>query len=42
MRGTLEVNGETLNAGDGAAISETPVLKIKASEKAEFLLFDMT
>jgi len=42
VRGTLEVNGETLNAGDGAAISETPVLKIKASEKAEFLLFDMT
>ena len=42
VRGTLEVNGETLNAGDGAAISETPVLTIKASEKAELLLFDMT
>ena len=41
VRGTVDVNGETLNAGDGAAIDGTSDLKIKASEQAELLLFDM-
>ena len=42
ISGSLYVNGETLNKGDGAAISEEAILKIKASEdKSEFLLFDL-
>ena len=42
ISGSLDVNGETLNAGDGAAISEETALKIKAlDDKAEFLLFDL-
>ena len=40
--GTLQVNGQVLNAGDGAAISDETELKIKAlDEKSEFLLFDL-
>ncbi len=41
VRGTVEINGETLNAGDGAAITGTSDLRITASEATEFLLFDM-
>ena len=42
VTGTLEVNGETLNTGDGAAISEETELKLKATtDNTEFLLFDM-
>ena len=42
VSGSLEVNGEALNTGDGAAISEEAVLKIKSLEdKTEFLLFDL-
>ncbi|CAN5412663.1 pirin family protein [soil metagenome] len=42
ISGSLDVNGETLNAGDGAAISDETALKIKALEdKTEFLVFDM-
>lgn len=42
ISGSLEIKGETLNAGDGAAISEERVLKIKALEdNTEFLLFDL-
>ena len=42
ISGSLDVNGETLNAGDGAAISEETALKIKAlDDKTEFLLFDL-
>jgi redox-sensitive bicupin YhaK (pirin superfamily) len=41
-KGSLEINGETLNASDGAAISEETVLEIKALEdNTEFLLFDL-
>jgi redox-sensitive bicupin YhaK (pirin superfamily) len=40
--GSLEVNGERLSAGDGAAISDESALNIKAaSENTEFLLFDL-
>jgi len=39
--GTIFMNGEELQAGDGAAIEETNELQIKAAKKAEFLLFDM-
>lgn len=42
VKGSVELNGETLNQGDGAAISEEKVLKIKSLEdETEFLLFDL-
>jgi hypothetical protein len=42
VKGKLEINGETLNASDGAAISDERKLKIKALEdETEFLLFDL-
>lgn len=40
-RGTVSLNGETLRAGDGAALSEEPKLQIRATEPSEFLLFDL-
>jgi redox-sensitive bicupin YhaK (pirin superfamily) len=40
--GSLDINGETLNAGDGAGVSEESVLQIKAlDDNTEFLLFDL-
>jgi len=42
ISGSLAVNGETLKAGDGAAISKETLLTIKALEDdSEFLLFDL-
>ena len=42
VKGALEINGEKLNASDGAAISEEKLLTIKAFEnETEFLLFDL-
>ena len=42
VKGSIDVNGELLKAGDGAAISEEKSLQIKASEdETEFLLFDL-
>lgn len=42
ISGSLDVNGKTLNAGDGAAISEEEALQIKAlADNSEFLLFDL-
>jgi redox-sensitive bicupin YhaK (pirin superfamily) len=42
IAGSLDLNGETLNAGDGAAISEERSLTMTAIEdKTEFLLFDL-
>jgi len=41
-RGTVEVDGETLGAGDAAAWTEAGVIQLRASEDAEVLLFDMT
>jgi quercetin 2,3-dioxygenase len=42
VKGKLEINGETLNASDGAAISDESLLRIKALEdETEFLLFDL-
>ncbi len=39
--GVVTVNGETLRAGDGAAISDETRIEIVASEDAEVLLFDL-
>jgi redox-sensitive bicupin YhaK (pirin superfamily) len=41
VRGDIDVNGDRLGAGDGAAIANTPSVAITAGEDAEFLLFDM-
>ena len=42
VKGSLDVNGETLQASDGAAVSEEKSLKIKAREnETEFIFFDL-
>jgi redox-sensitive bicupin YhaK (pirin superfamily) len=40
-KGSVELNGQKLVQGDGAAISEEKVLSIKGAEDAEVLLFDL-
>lgn len=41
VRGTLSVNGTTMQAGDGMKIENETFIKIESREDAEFLLFDM-
>lgn len=41
IRGTLDLNGVTLEAGDGAAISDGETLAFNAIDEAEFLVFDL-
>jgi quercetin 2,3-dioxygenase len=40
-KGSVKVNGQKLEAGDGAAVSKEKSLSFEANEKAEFLLFDL-
>lgn len=40
-RGSVEVNGQTLKAGDALAVSGEEQLSISAPERGEVLLFDM-
>jgi redox-sensitive bicupin YhaK (pirin superfamily) len=40
-KGEIELNGQQLRQGDGAALSEETQLTIKAMEDAEVLLFDL-
>lgn len=40
-RGAVSVNGETLQAGDGAAISDEAAVRIVADGASEVLLFDL-
>jgi quercetin 2,3-dioxygenase len=40
-KGAIELNGISLDAGDGAAISEESEFTIVAQQKAEVLLFDL-
>lgn len=40
-RGTVSLDGTTLGAGDGAAVSDEPALAMTASAPAEVLLFDL-
>jgi quercetin 2,3-dioxygenase len=40
-RGAVELNGQSLNQGDGAAVSEEKTLAIKGTADAEVLLFDL-
>jgi redox-sensitive bicupin YhaK (pirin superfamily) len=39
--GEITVNGEALQAGDGAAISQEPSIEVTASQDAEVLVFDL-
>ncbi len=41
VNGVLDLNGETLTAGDAMAVSEEPRLSFKATEDCEFLVFDL-
>ncbi|MEI6236770.1 MAG: pirin family protein [Planctomycetota bacterium] len=41
LRGSLELNGQKLNTGDGAAIENESELVLKAAPNAEVLLFDL-
>jgi redox-sensitive bicupin YhaK (pirin superfamily) len=40
-RGAIEINGQTLKQGDGAALSQERALKIVGTEPSEVLLFDL-
>lgn len=41
IHGSIRLNGQTLKAGDGAAVAEEPSIAIEAVDPAEFLLFDL-
>lgn len=41
VRGQLTLNGNKMNAGDGAKIADESDLQFLAGEEAEFLLFDL-
>jgi redox-sensitive bicupin YhaK (pirin superfamily) len=41
IAGTIEVGGETLGPGDGAAVEDAQAIEIAARSDAEFLLFDL-
>ena len=40
-RGSVEVNGALLDEGDGAAVEAEDVVRLKAAEAAEVLVFDL-
>jgi redox-sensitive bicupin YhaK (pirin superfamily) len=40
-RGSVRVNGEPLEAGDGAAFESEPKIELRSLEDSEILLFDM-
>jgi redox-sensitive bicupin YhaK (pirin superfamily) len=40
-RGAVEINGQPLKQGDGAAVSEEKTLTITGTEPSEILLFDL-
>ena len=43
VSGSLDVNGEILSPGDGAAVSEESALKLSSgADQTEFLLFDLS
>lgn len=41
VKGALDLNGKTLNAGDGAAVEDEKEIKLSAKKNSEFLLFDL-
>jgi redox-sensitive bicupin YhaK (pirin superfamily) len=40
-RGRCEVNGNALEAGDGAALSDEREIRISGAKEAEVLVFDL-
>jgi len=41
-RGSVDVNGQPLDAGDGAAISDEATIVVKGqADRSEFLVFDL-
>jgi len=42
VRGSVHLNGEILQAGDGASVTIPGILQLKGKEDAEVLLFDLT
>jgi quercetin 2,3-dioxygenase len=40
-KGGVELNGQKLEQGDGAAIGDEPKVTIRGTEDAEVLLFDL-
>ena len=41
IRGTIRINGQSLDEGDGAAITEEETLELRAMKDSEFLVFDL-
>jgi hypothetical protein len=41
VRGSVKANGQTLGAGDGAAVSNEPTIDVSAVDETELLLFDL-
>lgn len=41
VSGTMQVNGQIVSEGDGVSIENSGFLNFKATEKSEFLLFDL-
>ena len=41
LKGKIDLNGLSLNAGDGAAVSEESELAIRSDGASEVLLFDL-
>lgn len=41
VRGSIELNGTSLDSGDGVAVSNEEYLNVMGKEKAEVLLFDL-
>ena len=41
VSGAVSLDGKTLRAGDGAAVSEEAAVTLRASEESELLLFDL-
>jgi quercetin 2,3-dioxygenase len=41
LRGAVTLNGNSLNQGDGAAVSDEPALDLAATANAEVLVFDL-
>lgn len=40
-RGSLELNGEQLQVGDGAMLQDEPLIELRNGRGAEVLLFDL-
>jgi hypothetical protein len=40
-RGKARVNGHELKAGDGAAMSEVPAVRVEGVDASEVLVFDL-